>query len=285
MRRLSLPPTSRLGCLFLPLLGALAAATAASYALPRRVPAPAVPAAAVLPTPAAPAGPRTGALFAQNCSPCHGTRGAGRIGPQIAARSWSAAVFNLQVRQGGLVMPAFPPAKISGAQLAQLLTYVNRLPPPPAAALLPPPDPKAPGALVFQQNCLACHGAEARGGIGPGILNTALPQAKFLFQVRHGGGLMPAFAAAQLSPAQARQIYAWLHPPPRRPDPGRDFPLPYIPNYVSLSLFFLAALALAGQAGSERRRKRQAQVAAETQAHQKLLQDDGPESRLKTHFY
>ncbi len=145
-------------------------------------------------------------LFFDNCAPCHGDRGGGRIGPRVAARNWTAKVFNAQVRQGGLVMPAFSPARISDAQLADMLAWVNAMPAPPAAAQLPAPDSHAPGAAVFQANCLACHGVEARGGIAPGILNTALSYTRFLAQVRHGGGMMPAFAPAQISPLPTERI-------------------------------------------------------------------------------
>ena len=100
-----------------------------------------------------------------------------------------------------------------------------------------------------------CHGAEARGGIGPGILNTSLTLPQFMNQLRHGGGLMPPFAADQVSAAQAAQVYAYLHPPLRRADAGAIFPLPAMPDYVSDFLFTLAALALLAQIGSERRRR------------------------------
>ena len=45
---------------------------------------------------------------------------------------------------------------------------------PATAELLPAPSGKAAGASVFQTNCMGCHGLDARGSVGPGILNTAV---------------------------------------------------------------------------------------------------------------
>ena len=195
------------------------------------------------------------ALFQTSCAPCHGAGGEGGIGPQLAGRQLTAEAVATHVRQGGLVMPAFPASRISDQELQQLVTYVGGLATPPATALLPAPAASAPGAAPFQARCLMCHGAEARGGIGPGILNTSLTLPQFMNQLRHGGGLMPPFAADQVSAAQAAQIYAYLHPPLRRPDAGAVYTLPAMPDYVSDFLFTLAALALVAQVGSERRRR------------------------------
>ena len=281
-------PASRLGCLFLPIVGgalALAAAGIAHAALPHAKAKAAVMRAAA-PVAAAPGtSARAQGLFATHCAPCHGNRGTGRIGPQLAARNWTAAVFDKQVRQGGLVMPAFPPARVSDAQLNSLLIYVNAMPQPPATAQLPAPDAKAPAATVFQNNCLACHGIEARGGLGPGILNTSLSLPRFLNQVRHGGGVMPAFAPAQISTQQARAMYAWLHPPLPRPDPGQRPALPYVPDYVNLSLFALAGMAIVAQIGSEHFRKRRLSIAQEAAQNRDLTRGETEDSRVRTKFY
>lgn len=204
-------------------------------------------------------------VFRDNCAPCHGPGGEGGIGPQLAGRPWTAQAVTARVRQGGLVMPAFSERQIPDSELPALVTYLSGLATPAASALLPAPSAKAAGAPLFQARCLACHGAEARGGIGPGILNTALPLPRFTRQVRNGGGMMPPFAAAQVSDAEVRQIYAYLHPPLSRPDPGGVEPLPAMPDYVGDLFFALAALALLAQAESERRRRVRLRVRAEAE--------------------
>ena len=241
------------------------------------------PAAAISPAGLLPVTPQS--LYFTDCAPCHGNRGEGRIGPQIAAMNLSAQVFDMRVRKGGLVMPAFSPARISDAQLAGLLAWVNALPPPPTPARLPAPNAHAPGAAIFQANCLACHGVEARGGIAPGILNTPLPLTRFLSQLRHGGGLMPAFTPAQISPLQADQIYGYLHPPLSSPEPGRRVPLPSVPNYVQLTLFACAALALLAQLGSEMLRRRHQAIAQEQARHQAWLTPEEADARLRIRIF
>lgn len=177
------------------------------------------------------------------------------------------------VRQGGLVMPAFSEQQITDQELQELLAYINGLPTPPAAELLPAPSDSAAGAPSFQAKCQVCHGVEARGGLGPGILNTSLPLPSFLNQVRQGGGLMPPFPADQVDDTVVREIYAYLHPPLPRPDPGVVDSLPSVPNYLADFLFTLAALALLAQIASERRRRLRLRIRAE----EELLSAQMPE--------
>ncbi len=40
------------------------------------------------------------------------------------------------------------------------------------AAFVPTPELAARGKLVFQTNCVPCHGADMKGGIGPNLLDT-----------------------------------------------------------------------------------------------------------------
>ncbi len=228
----------------------------------------------------APAAAQT--VFQESCAPCHGIRGEGGIAPQLAGRSLAATVVSSRVRGGGLVMPAFSAQQMSDRELQDLVTYINGLPTPPAAELLPSPSARAPGAPAFQAKCLACHGAEARGALGPGILNTSLSPERFMLQVRHGGGLMPPFPAAMVGDAAVRDVYAYLHPPLPRPDPGVVDPLPAMPDYLGGFLFALAALALLAQVGSERRRRLRLRIRAEEElVSARMPQDDSESVRVR----
>jgi mono/diheme cytochrome c family protein len=72
------------------------------------------------------------------------------------------------------------------------------------------------GEGLYQQNCLACHGAQARGGIGPNLVRSVLVLhddkgeeiAPFLKEGRPQSG-MPSFA--QLTDAQRYDIAEYLH--------------------------------------------------------------------------
>ncbi|HEV2594927.1 MAG TPA: c-type cytochrome [Sphingomicrobium sp.] len=72
------------------------------------------------------------------------------------------------------------------------------------------------GAPVYAQNCAACHGPDARGGIGPNLLysNQVLgdDHGEKLVSFLHGGRPekgMPAFAS--LGDATLKDVTEWLH--------------------------------------------------------------------------
>jgi mono/diheme cytochrome c family protein len=59
--------------------------------------------------------------------------------------------------------------------------------------------------------CVACHGANAEGSVGPKLAGTSLPFDTVKNTVRNGrGGEMPKFSADQVSDADIANIYAWL---------------------------------------------------------------------------
>jgi Seven times multi-haem cytochrome CxxCH/Cytochrome C oxidase, cbb3-type, subunit III len=68
----------------------------------------------------------------------------------------------------------------------------------------------SPEALYIQKGCLGCHGASARGGVGPNLAGTALPLPAFLAQLRQPRGIMPAFPPDAVSDAEAEAIHGYL---------------------------------------------------------------------------
>ena len=72
-------------------------------------------------------------------------------------------------------------------------------------------DPAA-GRQLFEQNgCIACHGANLQGVVGPrlaGRTRANLTEDRMRTQIRTGGGRMPSFA--QLSDAEITQIIAFI---------------------------------------------------------------------------
>ena len=82
------------------------------------------------------------------------------------------------------------------------------------APLVPSVASAAVGSALYATNCSACHGAEAKGGIGPDIqCNRSI-----MGQVRKGGGAMRPFPPAVLSNADVAAIQGFLTdlcaPPP-----------------------------------------------------------------------
>ncbi len=159
-------------------------------------------------------------LYAENCLVCHGPGGEGRAGATlsnvfatIAPDEFLREVISRGVQ--GSFMPAWSEANggpLTDAEIADLVAYIESwgttveppLPAPrrPAATIPAVPevdgDPTA-GYVVFQQNCVACHGEEGEGRIGA-TLTTAFaaisPEALVVGTISRGvsGSLMPPFA-------------------------------------------------------------------------------------------
>ena len=63
------------------------------------------------------------------CPVCHGDRGQGAYGPDLAGRRLSVAQFRRQVRQSWGVMPRWTPEQISDRTLADVHAYLSNLRP------------------------------------------------------------------------------------------------------------------------------------------------------------
>lgn len=128
-------------------------------------------------------------IYLENCAVCHGLNGEGRVGAQLA-KNWPAIRPELTVRtiiQNGVpdtAMPAWSQAQggpLTEAQIDAVMIFIlswqtGGAPPIldlPTATLRPPvtPIPEVEGdpnrgAVLFDQNCAVCHGAEGQGRIG-----------------------------------------------------------------------------------------------------------------------
>ncbi len=49
------------------------------------------------------------------------------------------------------------------------------------------------GKVLFQQNCVQCHGVDLKGGIGPDLKTSALSEGDLFSKIFQGKGGMPAF--------------------------------------------------------------------------------------------
>lgn len=98
------------------------------------------------------------------CQACHGSRGQGGYGPDLAGRRLTFAQFKRHVRQPWGRMPRWREQQISDRTLANVYTYLSSLPrvvePGPWAVRVPR------GALLGQRSfidtagCGQCHGAD-----------------------------------------------------------------------------------------------------------------------------
>jgi hypothetical protein len=64
--------------------------------------------------------------------------------------------------------------------------------------------------LYISRGCLGCHGASARGGVGPALAGTPLPLDAFVGQLRHPRDIMPSFPEEVVSEEDAEAIHAYL---------------------------------------------------------------------------
>jgi cytochrome c oxidase cbb3-type subunit 3 len=134
-------------------------------------------------------------LFGTNCASCHGGELQGGIGPNLADAEWihgggfDEVVHTITEGVGAKGMPKWGPilgpkkisavasfilSKSGSAPAAAPKTETPETTEAPAVATLPPEpaDAVPAGASVFQTNCVACHGADMKGGIGPNLLDT-----------------------------------------------------------------------------------------------------------------
>ena len=75
----------------------------------------------------------------------------------------------------------------------------------------PTGDPGEIGRRLFvQKGCVACHGGNAEGGMGPRLAGTALTLEEVERQLRSPRGQMPVYPESRLSAEELRAIYAYL---------------------------------------------------------------------------
>src|SRR5262245_23268363 len=69
------------------------------------------------------AGPET------QCRNCHGAKGEGGFGPDLAGRKLTVAQFTQAVRKPWGIMPAFVESQVSDREIADFVAYFDSLPP------------------------------------------------------------------------------------------------------------------------------------------------------------
>jgi cytochrome c oxidase cbb3-type subunit 3 len=211
-------------------------------------------------------------LYQTYCLMCHGADGRGRVGANLQAFPGIAvdAAIQQTIANGvaGSVMPAFNQAQggpLNDLDIADISAYLSGVlegtePIAPAPDYQPPeiaplPDVEGDpsnGAIVFQSNCIACHGEKAQGGFGWPLAKSwpgNQPEV-FISQVAAvgiEGTFMPGWAQANggpLSRAEIEDVTAYiltLDPASGLPEPGEAQSGP-LGATVSWSLF--AGLAL-----------------------------------------
>lgn len=154
-------------------------------------------------------------LFKDNCAACHGAdaRGQARLFPDLRDGDWlwggSAEQIEQTIRNGR--SPVMPPwlAALKAEGVTQVAAYVKAMKSPQAEEL--------PGKMLYQQFCMACHGADGSGNplLGAPRLNDDIwlyggDDATLQKTIADGRkGQMPAFGS-RLSDVEIKLLVAWL---------------------------------------------------------------------------
>jgi cytochrome c oxidase cbb3-type subunit 3 len=104
-------------------------------------------------------------LFAQTCASCHGVDLGGGIGPSLVDTTWIHGGSPEQIRatiEGGVPakgMPAWGPI-LGPDKVGKLAAFVSTR---------RPSEGTETGEVIFQKNCVSCHGERLEGKIGPNL--------------------------------------------------------------------------------------------------------------------
>ena len=185
--------------------------------------------------PSAPAGdPQRGKVLWEatehvECRECHGVKGEGAFGPDLAGRNLTRAQFIHSVRKPWGIMPAFTEANISDRELNDLAAYFDTLP----SVAEPGPwrVPVRPGAprglqVAITAGCVQCHnptfnnGRAAMGSINANFEwfesmvyshTTAYPPTRArLGEPPYERLAMGNFSPTRLPESMVRDIWAYL---------------------------------------------------------------------------
>ena len=104
---------------------------------------------------------------ATQCKNCHGGKGEGAFGPDLAGRKITVAQFRQAVRKPWGIMPAFVESQISDSELTDFVAYFDSLPasaqPGPWRFEVPANAPRGQQLGLAAFGCFQCHGPTFNG--------------------------------------------------------------------------------------------------------------------------
>ena len=105
-----------------------------------------------------------------SCRNCHGIKGGGAFGPDLAGRKLTVAQFTKAVRSPWGIMPAFIESQVSARDIDNLQAYFSSLPsvdrPGAWRFTVPPGTPRGQEVALSTVGCAQCHGPTLNGPRG-----------------------------------------------------------------------------------------------------------------------
>jgi ubiquinol-cytochrome c reductase cytochrome c subunit len=203
-------------------------------------------------------------LYQERCASCHGPGANGTLqGPPILGLGSAYYDFMMSTgrmpTQSSIVCPGCSAAQfaarlqtprrrpvLSPGQIDAVTAYLRSLSPQIPGEPIPRVDPAAgnlsQGGLLYQRNCIPCHGWSGIGGaVGPQdapSVRQATPR-QVAEAVRIGPGTMPRFGQAVMDPAQLDSVtryVLYLRDPEDRGGSGLSHVGPLIEGFVGLGI-------------------------------------------------
>ncbi|MHB1085360.1 MAG: c-type cytochrome [Thiobacillus sp.] len=150
------------------------------------------------------AAPDGSKLYSRNCASCHGEKGIGGIGIPLALPSFQASISDeylhktIRLGRPGRVMPAF--SSLKDDEIDAIVRHVRAWNKTPAVTFSTQPvkgDPKH-GGQLFDQYCVACHGANGEGAQGTGVTFSRPRDLPIMAPALHNPGFLGAATDAMI---------------------------------------------------------------------------------------
>lgn len=172
-------------------------------------------------------------LFLASCSSCHGldaqgtTQAPSLVGAGAAAVYFQMSTGRMPAKEIGAQMPS-KPSEFTTQQIYDIAAYIASLGGGPAIPTADQVDPAkgntALGEQLFNTNCAQCHGFAGAGGAltygkyAPPLV-PATPTQIYTAMLT-GPEAMPVFGDGTVTPAEKRDIIAYIYNTIHEPNPG-----------------------------------------------------------------
>jgi mono/diheme cytochrome c family protein len=139
-----------------------------------------------------PANEAGAAGYAANCAACHGADGTGASAPAVSGTSLSNEELVSIIANGRGGMPGYS-ATLATEEIEAIAQFVADLGTAPGTE---GPSPIALGAVVYGENCAACHGVDASGASARALKDSTMTTEQLESAIVDGFGGMAGFGDA-----------------------------------------------------------------------------------------